>query len=129
MAKQIAPNTTYAVKLGVLANSFYDAESKANLFKSTPYYFFNHKPTKAIINAVAGGKLIDMKGNIEAELNGTSATSAVQDEKLKAANAALEKENQALRAQIVELQERLDATSKAEATAEKKATKKKSSEE
>lgn len=126
MSKRIAPNTTYAVKLGILTNSFYDAECKANLFKSTPYYFFNHKPTKAILNGVANGRLIDMRGNIEAELKGEAAVTVV-DEKMKAQVTALEKENQALRAQIVELTEKAEAVEPAKA--EKKTAKKKGSDE
>lgn len=56
--------TKYAVKLSIIANSFYDPFSKANLFRDTPYYLFNHEPTNAIINGVKSGRLLDIKGNI-----------------------------------------------------------------
>lgn len=146
MAKQISPETKYAVRLGILANSFYDPECAANLFRSTPCYFFNHKPTKAIINGVLGGKLIDLKGNIDAgnglakavsqnpnsdsnqeiiALQGKLAVLEQEKEALQQQVTIFEKENQSLRAQIVEKEETLDQNLKAD----KKAAKKKGSDE
>ena len=56
--------TEYGVRLSVGASSFYDPESKCNLFLSTPFYLFNHAPTRAIIKGVQSGRLTDLKGNI-----------------------------------------------------------------
>lgn len=62
MANRI--NTKYAVGLAPLQNSFFDPESGCNLFRSTPVYAFNHKPTRNLKDGVKLGSLIDMVGNI-----------------------------------------------------------------
>lgn len=62
----------YAICLSMLANSFYDPECGANLFKSVPIYQFNHKPTRTIKESVASGRLIDLVGNILDEEAGSN---------------------------------------------------------
>lgn len=56
-----------------MTNSFYDPDCGANLFKSSPVYQFDHKPTAAIISAVKSGTLVDMVGNIMGEVEGAKA--------------------------------------------------------
>lgn len=102
MSKQMAPQTKYAIKLGILTNSFYDPESKANLFRNTPYYFFNHKPTLAIKNAVKTGRLIDLNGAIEQEET-AGEVDAQEVARLTSENEALRKENAALRVELEKL--------------------------
>lgn len=111
--------TAYAVALGPTANSFYDVYSKANMFKHTPYYFFNHEPTVAIKNAVKSGRLVDLKGNILEEKTGTVDEAAIR----KSVKAELESEMKAkLQAKEAEL---IEKYSKAEeATEEKKSRRK-----
>lgn len=60
---QLDKNMKYAVGLSITANSFFDPQCGANLFKSSPIYQFNHKPTDRILNAVKSGRLIDIKRN------------------------------------------------------------------
>lgn len=86
MSNQRVPQTEYVVRLGVMANSFYDPECRANLFKGSPYYYFNHQPTRAILTALRGGKLVDIKGNISLEkaTNGTSKAASVDMAKIEA---------------------------------------------
>ena len=68
------PNITkkYAVGLSTMANSFYDPDCGANLFKSSPVYQFNHKITPSILSGVKSGTLIDIVGNIIADVEGVT---------------------------------------------------------
>ena len=111
--------TTYAVKLGVNVGSFYDPYSGCNLFLKTPYYFFNHKPTKAIITGLKSGKLIDVKGNISLNEQGV---------KVEASNVDIEALKTQIRKEIesevrAELAAQADVDSKAEATSKAKVKK------
>lgn len=113
MAKNIREiNTKYAVQLSPLANSFYDPFSKANLFRTTPYYLFNHEPTEALLSGVKHGKLIDLKGNIKAIINGTANQAAEVDVEAikKQVRAEIESEIRAeLEAEYAEKLEKLEA--------------------
>ena len=123
MAKQVAPQTTYAIKLATLTNSFYDADSKANLFKNTPYYFFNHKPTLAIINGVKNGRLIDLKNNILEDKAGTE--TGVSKEQVAQMQKAYEAKIEELTAEI----ERLKAGKEVAKTSKAKKAEKPADEE
>lgn len=130
MAKQSAPQTKYAIKLGVLTNSFYDLESKANLFKSMPYYFFNHQPTNAILNGVNSGRLIDLKGNIKESESKTASVDNAQVELLAKENEALASENarlkvelEAIKAENVKLAKEVEDAKSAKETEDAKSTK------
>jgi hypothetical protein len=79
------PNITkkHAVALSMMANSFYDPDCGANLFKSSPVYQFNHKPTQSIVSAIKGGSLVDLVGNIVGEVEAVS-TGAVDTKAIEA---------------------------------------------
>lgn len=80
------PNITkkHAVGLAMMTNSFYDPDCGANLFKSSPIYQFNHRPTPNIVSAVKSGTLIDIVGNVlsevEAVSNGDVNIKAIEDQ-------------------------------------------------
>lgn len=101
----------HAVRLAMMTNSFYDPDCGANLFKSSPVYQFNHKPTQNIIDGVKGGSLIDITGNIlEGEIgtaNGEVDLKAFEAEVTARVKAEMEKEHaktvQVLQNQIAEL--------------------------
>lgn len=84
--------TKYAVKLSIIANSFYDPFSKANLFRDTPYYLFNHEPTDAIINGVKNGRLTDIIGNIPTGKNVVAVNTPVEEVDIEAIRASVRKE-------------------------------------
>lgn len=117
-------STKYAVKLSILANSFYDPFSKANLFKTQPYYLFNHEPTAAIKTAIKGGRLVDIKGNIELHDFVTGATELKEytpDTEAIKAQLRVELESE-IRAEIAaEEAEKAEKKAKAEAKEEAKA--------
>lgn len=122
MQKQTIKDFKYVVKLGRMTNSFYDAESKGcNLFRSNPYYAFNHEPTQAIRNGVKGGRLVDLKGNItelavaEFMSVGPSAEMEEMKKKYEGQIASLTKELGEANAQIIALTEELEGA-KAKAT-------------
>lgn len=121
MSNQTIKDFKYVVRLGRMSNSFYDADSKGcNLFRSNPYYAFNHEPTVAIINGVKGGRLIDVKGNIVEEKTVSVQDDAAINEMKKgyeAQIADMAKQLGEANAEILRLTEELEAA-KAQAPAE-----------
>lgn len=125
MSKNTIKDFKYVVKLGRTANSFYDADSSGcNLFRSNPYYAFNHEPTLAILNGVRGGRLIDVKGNIVKE-SAVNANDHIKIEEIKKTYEAqitkLTKELGDANAEIIRLTEALE--SEADNVAEEKTAK------
>lgn len=118
----------HAIGLSRRANSFFDPESGANLFKSSPVYRFRHKPTKVIMDAVASGRLYDINGTLSKTNDDSADMSKVRADIEKEIRPQLEKE---IRAELEkEIRAEIEAeNSKASKTAKAKTTKAKADKE
>ena len=67
-------NYMYVVGLAPGKLSFYDPESKCNLFMNHKVFGFNTEPTANIMKALKTGTLVDLKGTITDNVS-ASATS------------------------------------------------------